>query len=205
MLTIATLLWDANVKSKDFSQCYDETWVDKLYRGFRSNYSGKFRFVVFTDRPRSFGPGIDQESISANKPDYSTCIEPYRLNEPMILVGLDTVVTGDITPLADYCLSEKIIALPRDPYHPKIACNGVALVPAGNARIAEEHNGENDMEWVRKFPHKFIDDEFPEMVRSYKGFVEKYGLGKTRIVYFHGQKKPHQLTQVGWIKRHWVH
>lgn len=204
MLTIATLLWDPNVKSKDFSQCYDESWVDKLYWGFHRNYSKEFRFVLFTDRPRLLGNYVEQEAISVSKPDYSTCIEPYKLNEPMILVGLDTVITGDISPLADYCMTQKDIALPRDPYRPNIACNGVALVPAGNARIAEEHNGENDMEWVRKFPHKFLDDEFPGMVKSYKGHVEKTGLRDARIVYFHGQKKPHQLQHLDWVKKHWI-
>lgn len=204
MLTIATLLWDSNEKSKDFSQCYDESWVERLYGGFKRNYRDRFRFVVFTDRPRSFGPGIDQESISTNRPDYSTCIEPYKLNEPMILVGLDTVVTGDISALAEHCLTKKKIALPRDPYHPMIACNGVALVPAGYACVAEEHNGENDMVWVRQYPHVYIDDEYPGLVRSYKGHVEKHGVGIAKIVYFHGQKKPHQLQHVDWIKKHWV-
>lgn len=122
----------------------------------------------------------------------------------MILVGLDTVVTGNCDHLVDYCYTAEHFALPRDPYNKAQACNGVALVPAKHGHIGHDHNGENDMEWVRKFPHNYIDDLFPGQVNSYKGHVESYGLGDTRICYFHGMKKPHQLSREPWIKKHWV-
>lgn len=204
MLTVATLFWEANSGSRNFSRCYSEEWVEKLYRGFSRNLSQPFRFVCFTDQDRTFSEPIEQKRIKAKVPDYSTCIEPYRMGVPMILVGLDTVVTGNCDALADYCMTADRFALPRDPYHPQIACNGVALVPAGHRKVASQHRGENDMVWCRKFPHRFIDDEFPGAVRSYKGHVEKRGLGDTRIVYFHGERKPHQLPNVGWLKEHWI-
>jgi hypothetical protein len=204
MLTVATLFWQPNAASRDFSRCYDETWVEKLYRGFRRNLTVPFRFVCFVDRLYTFGePDIEQHALRDPKPSYATCIEPYRLGVPMILVGLDTIVTGNIDHLAEYCLTADRFALPRDPYRPIIACNGVALVPTGHRKVATLHRGENDMEWVRKFPHRYIDDLFPGHVQSYKGSVKKSGIGDTRIVYFHGQEKPHQLPQVRWIKEHW--
>ncbi|MBN7777774.1 hypothetical protein JYP49_14330 [Nitratireductor aquimarinus] len=204
MLTVCTLLWDANRQSRDFSRMYDEEWVHKLYRGFCRNLTVPFRFVCFTDRPRIFDPGIEQDAILARCPDYGACIEAYRTEGPMILAGLDTVAVGNIDHLAAWCETAKVQALPRDPYRPHIACNGVALVPKGWTRIAKEHRGENDMEWVRKFPHVFIDDLFPGQVVSFKGHVKKRGLARARIVYFHGQEKPHQLPGVDWIKEHWV-
>lgn len=204
MLTVATLLWQPNDRSRSFSCCYSEEWVEKLYRGFARNLTQPFRFVCFTDRDRVFSEPIEQQRITAERPDYGTCIEPYRMGEPMILVGLDTVVTGNVDHLAEYCLTAKIIALPRDPYKPHIACNGVALVPAGWERIGAEHRGENDMEWVRKFPHNFIDDLWPGHVSSFKGSVKKRGVGDARIVYFHGLEKPHELPGIGWVKEHWV-
>jgi hypothetical protein len=54
MLHVVTLLWDANLHSQVFSRDYDESWVEKLYRGFARNLSEPFRFVVFTDRERTF-------------------------------------------------------------------------------------------------------------------------------------------------------
>lgn len=203
MITIATLLWQPNAASRDFSCCYDESWVEKLYRGFRRNLTMQFDFVCFTDRERAFREPIKQQRIADLSPSYSTCIEPYRLGVPMILVGLDTVVVGNIDHLARYCLAERTIALPRDPYQRAIACNGVALVPGGMEAVALTHQGENDMEWMRSFPHRFIDDVFPGHVLSYKGDVKPRGLGDTRICYFHGQEKPHQLAHVDWILEHW--
>jgi hypothetical protein len=203
VITIATLLWDANDASLGFSRMYDEIWVEKLYRGFARNLTLPFRFVCFTDREREFCEPIEQERIRGAK-DYSACIEPYRLGEPMILVGLDTVVTGNVDHLAGYCLEAKRLAVPRDPYDPRIMCNGVALVPAGHDHIAREHDGRmNDMEWIRAQDPAAIDNLFPGQVLSYKCQVKPAGLGGARIVYFHGEEKPHQLQHVRWIREHW--
>lgn len=203
MITIATLLWSPNENSFNFSRMYDETWAEKLYRGFARNLTLPFRFVCFTDRDRTFAEPIQQERIRGRL-DYSACIEPYRLGEPMILVGLDTVVTGNVDHLAAYCLDGSRLAVPRDPYRPSVVCNGVALVPGGHERIALDHDGRtNDMDWIRRFNPAVLDDMFGKQVASYKGWVEKHGLGDTRICYFHGERKPHELSSVPWIQKHW--
>jgi hypothetical protein len=158
--------------------------------------------VVFTERKREFAQRIDQIPLSASAPDYSSCIEPFSINGPLVVAGLDTVITGNIDALVDYCHTSDRIALPRDPYQPEIACNGFSLVPAGLTSIHKLHRGENDMEWLRKFPHNFIDDLFPGQVVSYKGRVRDSGLGDARVVYFHGEEKPHQIS-APWLARHW--
>jgi hypothetical protein len=78
----------------------------------------------------------------------------------------------------------------------------VALVPAGHERIGHEWAGANDMEWVRRYDPDVIDRLFPGQVVSYKGHVVPQGLGDARIVYFHGDSKPHQI-QADWIDQHW--
>ena len=70
-------------------------------------------------------------------------------------------------------------------------------------RVATEHRGENDMEWMRQHPHHFIDDLFPGQVQSFKGAVRDQGLGDTRLCYFHGQEKPHQLPAGHPVLQHW--
>lgn len=204
MITIATLIWDANEASYDFSRMYDESWVEKLYRGFARNLTLPFRFVCFTDRKREFAEPIEQEFIEGAK-DYSACIEPYRLGEPMILVGLDTVVTGNCDHLAMYCVEGKRLAVPLDPYDPRVVCNGVALVPREHQHIAIAHDGRtNDMDWIRAQDPAVIDALFPGQVQSYKVHVKGRGLGDTRICYFHGEEKPHQeAPRVNWIREHW--
>jgi hypothetical protein len=203
MLTVATLLWDKNEHSQDFSTMYNEEWVNKLYRGFSRNLTEPFRFVVYTDRPRVFCEGVTQEFMHTKTPDYGACIEAFRCDGPAIICGLDTVVTGNVDHLARWCYEADKLALPRDPYNPSIACNGVILAPAGSARVYDEWRGENDMDWCRAYPHEYLDDVFPGQVVSYKGHVSKGGLGDARIVYFHGLQKPHELDD-SWIAQNWV-
>ena len=209
MITVATLLWESNRHSRDFSSMYSEAWVEKLYRGFARNLTQPFRFVCYTDRPRTFREPIVQARIASAEPSYADCIQPYEMGEPMILVGLDTVICGNIDHLADYCLTGDVIALPVDPYAKgrggeRIACNGVALVPAGHEHVFTAWNGENDMDWMRRNEHVFIDDIWPGEVVSYKANVRKNGLGAARICYFHGQEKPHQLAAGNPILEHWI-
>lgn len=201
-LIIATLLWDANDESLPFSNMYDEAWVEKLYRGFKRHCTVPFEFMCFTEKDRTFSEPITQVRLSSEKPSYGDCIEPYSLNEPMILVGLDTIVTGNIDHLANYCLEAGKIAVPRDPFYPETVCNGVALVPGGHAWVFEDWDGENDMDWIRSMDVDVIDDLYPGEVVSFKGHVKDYGLGDARIVYFHGEEKPHQLDH-DWIEREW--
>lgn len=203
MITICTLFWQPNAKSRDFSSIYDESWVDKLYRGFARNLTQPFEFVCFVDREYQFAEPVEQRPIEADSPDYGCCIEPYRLGVPMILVGLDTVVTGNCDHLADYCLNEKTLALPRAVYKPNTVCNGVCLVPAGHRHVYERWRGENDMEWLRKQRYALIDDLFPGQVVSYKGHVKEHGLDGVSICFFHGKDKPHELEPDNPVLRHW--
>lgn len=202
MITIATLFWQPNWRSLSFSSMYDESWVEKLYRGFERNLSVPFEFVCYTDRDRRYSEPIKSRRIRSKEPGYADCIQPYEMNKPMILVGLDTVITGNIDHLAEYALTEAKLALPRDPYQPARACNGVALVPRWHSYLAYTHSGENDMDWLRAHPHVFIDDLFPGQVQSYKGAVRDSGLGDSRIVYFHGHEKPHEVDDA-WVQEHW--
>lgn len=202
-MIVATLLWEPNERSFDFSRCYDESWVEKLYRGFRRNLSQPFSFVCFTDRLRTFREPIAQELIRTSPPDYRACIEPYGLGLPMILVGLDTVVVGNCDHLARYCLDADRLAVPRDPFHTDTVCNGVALVPAGHSRIASIPDDEtSDMDWIRKQDPAVLDDLFPGEVVSYKGHAMDYGISGVAIVYFHGARKPHEISDP-WVREHW--
>lgn len=203
MLYVSTCLWDANERSQSFSQCYNEVWVERLYDGFARNLTIPFEFVLFADRERKLSRPIRQATLERRPIGYGSMIEPFKLDGPTIIVGLDTVITGNVDALARYCMTGNRMLLPRDPFFPSQACNGVALVPQGYRAVWDEWKGENDMEWVRHFPHDYIERHFPRLVESYKGHVKREGLGDTRIVYFHGKEKPHELQHIDWIKQHW--
>lgn len=204
MLKVATCLWDANKHSQDFSRCYDEGWVDKLYRGFARNLTVPFEFVLFSDRPRKFKEPVKQLPLISKRLDYGSFTEPYKLNEPMILVGLDTIIVRNIDHMAEYCLTADTIALPRDPYKPERSINGVALVPAGHRKVFDDWRGENDMEWLRKFTWQPIDDKWPGQVLSVKAHrVRDIGIGEGRIIYTHGKPKPQDLMNYDWARENW--
>lgn len=203
MITFCSLLWDANEKSEEFSRAYDESWAVKLFNGFRRHCGVPFRCVLYTDRQRDLPKNIIQEvRPGLGKIGYGDCIQPYEMNVPMILVGLDTIVVANIDKLVRYCFEADRIALPKHPYE-DFSINGVQLVPAGQRHIFDTWRGENDMKWLRQFPHNRIDDLWPGKVVSYRAHVRRDGVGKARIIYFHGRMKPPELLHEPLIRDNW--
>lgn len=203
-LVVATCYWDRNEHSESFSQCYDQSWVEKLFRGFKRNLHLPFRFVCFTDRIRAYREPIEQQLLERRPITYASNVEPFKLNQAMIFCGLDTIVVGDVTKLARWCIAGKgkKLALPKHPFE-TFSINGVVLVAAGQRHIYDTWRGENDMKWMRSFPHDRIDELWPDKVVSYRAHVRGRSLAKSRIVYFHGREKPHELPHVDWIKQCW--
>lgn len=206
MITIACCLWDANDQSFDFSRDYTNEDVDKLYRGFKRNLTVPFRMVCFSEKPRTFEEDIWQERLSAAEPGYGSMIEPFKLDEPMIVCGLDTLIVGNCDDLARYCMEATAPAVPRDPFFPETTCNGVVLAPKGCGYLWREFGGGNDMDWIRAQPGlALIDDLFPRQVVSYKGHVQHYGLeDDNRIVMLHGKPKARDLMHLDWVAEAWV-
>lgn len=205
MLIVSSVFWDHNHKSEHFSRGYSELWVEKLYRGFKRNLTVPFEFHLFTDRVRSYCEPIRQHLFAREGvPDYGHCVEPFKLNRPMIFVGLDTVILGNIDKQAQWALEHfGELALPKHPYEPW-SINGVVLFGGGNPDIYNRWDGENDMDWMRSFPHSRIDDLWPGRVVSFKAHVRKKPFPQdARIVYFHGDPKPNELDNEPWVKLHW--
>jgi len=209
VLHVATMLWAPNQHSHPFS-VYDETWVEKLYRGVKRNVTVPFRFVCFVDAPRDFSEvAIHQELMVTPDPDYGAQAEVYRLGEPTIFLQLDTIVVGNCNIFAEYCLMQRDIALSRDPYVPTRTVNGVALIPEGHRHVWDEWKGETDLTWMRRQKTVCIEDIWPEkpLVLSYKAQIEKVNGGRlhpnTRLVYFHGRPKQSALGHLPWIKENW--
>ena len=78
MITFATLLWDPNPQSKNFSRCYDEQWVERLSWAFRRNCRMPSRFVLFTDRSRDLPGEIVQRRLSSHSPGYGDLVRRTR-------------------------------------------------------------------------------------------------------------------------------
>jgi hypothetical protein len=211
VITISTVLFDANDLSPAWAR-YDESWVDKLYRGCARNLTMPFRFVCFTERERTFSEPVETKPLSRRVgvvPDWRTAlIEPFQLGEPGIIFGLDTVVTGSLDAMAAHCLTASRIAVPRDPFFSTQACNAMVLVPGGQRDVlwdAWDGTG-TDMEWCEALPHDYLDELFPRQVVSYKAHVagrEDRALRDARVVYFHGRPKAPELD-AAWVREHWA-
>ena len=131
-------------------------------------------------------------------------IEPFRLNEPSIVVGLDTLILDRIDHMAQYCLDGREIALPAHPSKPHVTINPIVFVPRGHRRVYDEHRGENDMEWLKMWPHIKTDTMWPGQIWSYKLHdVRRRGVQKARIIYFHGKPKMHELKPY-FIDKYWM-
>jgi hypothetical protein len=205
VLHVATCLWDVNNKSQPFSRCYDESWVEKLYRGFRRNLAVPFRFVVFTDRLRRYHEPIEQELLKTARPDYGCMIEPFRFDEPSIICGLDTVILEPIDHMARYCLEETKIALPAHPSKPHVTINPIVFAPKGHTHVFNAWRGENDMEWLKVQDHVKSDTMWPGQIRSFKLHdVRRRGIQDARIVYFHGAPKMHEIDNQRWLTENWI-
>lgn len=205
-VTFSCCLWDAREDTPEFSRCYDEAWVDKLFRAVARNVSRPFHFVLFTDRARRVSPGIAQRRLSQARPDYGALIEPFSLDRPTIIMGLDTVIVRNIDHLVDYCLRPGApIAAPRDPYKPEQLINPFILVPKGHLHVRTGWHGQNDMDWLRRYPWQPMDDLWPGQLVSLKFHrLRTEGLPTdARVVYFHGRPKPDELTHLDWIREHW--
>ena len=134
----------------------------------------------------------------------------------LVVLGLDTVITGDITEICDLDCE---IGLPTDPYHPPNVCNGVGLFSnAAAGELWETYQADTGI-WHRKavyggqfsemmFLRQVANDRatrleqvFPDQIVSYK--VHKPDPNKARIVYFHGRPKPNQVKDP-WIVQNWT-
>jgi hypothetical protein len=202
VLTVATCFWKANRHTAPASIGYEPFWVDRLAAGFRRNLTVPHRFVVLTDREYEFAEGVEQMRLGTDEPDWSSMIEPFHIEGPLIVVGLDTIVLGNIDHMAEWCETAETIALPRSPGKP-YACNGVVLCPRGQTGIFHRWSGQNDMEWLRIQDHVFIDDLWEGQVVSYKLHVRPFGLGDARIVYSHGRPKADELRHLDWVRDNW--
>lgn len=188
MILVTTVLWDANQKTKQCAlgkHAYRELHVQRLYEYLKPCLAVPWKLVVFTDRYRKM-PG--EQILLEQPPGYPSEIEPYRLDEPMINMGLDTVPVGNMDNLADFVQNTKGIYLSKNPEATKPNL-GVQLVPRGFRKVYESFDWSRSsaMDHVRSFASGTIDKVFPGYVQSYKWGPNRK---EARILYFHGNPKP---------------
>ena len=234
-ITIITTLFDGRMTSVPHSVgIYDESWVDKLYRGIERHYTKPFRFVCLTDKNYTFSEPIIQERLSMSVDNYGwlCLIDMYRpelCSGRRFTIGLDTILTGTLDEILAH---ETKIGLCTDPFTPQWVCNAVTIA---NAEFCNEYwdlwsdknkemlansrffGAPSEMAVLRQYYNDVerLDVTFPGQILSYKANV--VGVGKqnymhptqlqldgSSIVYFHGDPKPNTITHQKWVQENWV-
>lgn len=205
ILNVACCLWDPNIHTFEWSKRYDETWVEKLYSMFHRNLTMPFKFVVFTDRYRTFlDVHIEQRKLITEVPDYGCLIEPFSLNEPTIICGLDLIVLENIDHMARYCFYGEKPAVVDHPSIKGKKINPIVFVPKGNRHIYESWCGENDMDWLQKQDTQSSDVLWPKQILSLKLHdVRRKGTQGAKVIYFHGEPKADGMMGEDWVRNHW--
>lgn len=234
MITIVTSLFDGrSFNIPHSSGIYDATWADKLYRGLKRNTKFPFELVVLVDKEYKFKEPIRQVPfLHRYKPEagWSILTETYRpdlTNDWRVTLGLDTIITGNVD---DYLDPDKDFAMVSDPMFKGEVCNAITWCSPASAQLIwniwttkqdwiKENcrlppwNTVSEMVLMRKiFNQKghlpCIDKIFPG-IYSYKCHIVNQPelMDKAKIVYFHGDPKPHQLGAYPVdekVIKHWI-
>lgn len=216
-----------------YSGGYSPIWVDKLYRGIKRHYTGPFEFAVFSDNSqyefeeaqnRNFTHYLlDNPSL-----EWGCLMEPLRMSvekkQRIIILGLDTVFTGNIDDIVETPLLGKV-GLISDPYEKKEINNAIGIFDYPQARdlwiqwitrlshwerVARYNNMLSEMAYLRIQCGKDavrLDREHPGQILSYKAHVrhDKSSRINARMVHFHGLPKmgDPKITEK-WIRENWV-
>jgi hypothetical protein len=202
------------------------------------HYRGPHRFVCVTDRPQDL-PGIETIPLWSDLCDmpsplghsYPSCYRRLKVFAPdagemfgprLVSMDLDTVITGDITPLFDrpedvvmwgesdypgrqhYCGSMWMLRTGTRPkvwtdFHPKTS---PLLARKAGARGSDQAwlsyaLGPKEARWTRK-----------DGVYSYRKDIARKGIDlptDARIVFFHGKEDPWngRMQCVPWVQKHY--
>jgi hypothetical protein len=222
MITVVVTLYQGEDVPAHSKGIFDETWVDKLYRGIKRNTKTPFRFVCLVDRDDYvFEEPIDAiplENPFRNMFCLLECLRPDIDDNQKLFMGLDTVITSDITDIMEYTPE---FAMIRDPYFPETRASGVmSFKPNPAAQIYQSFKedaqksdyrlcGEvSDMIWLDKHlgAVPLLQDVFPNKILSYKVEIRDGSntVEESSIVYFHGVPKPHEIQDQEWIRTHWI-
>lgn len=221
MLTILCCLYQGVDVPEHSKGIFTPAWVDKLYRGIKRNYPKDFRFVCLVDDEYSFQEPV--EAIPYQNPWRNMwclleCLRPDVVGDRNLFMGLDTIITGDISEIASYAGE---FAMTRDPYHPKRSCSGVmaytkqAATRIWNQFLIDQNKGAfkllgevSDMIWLDENIGRrdHLTDLYPRQIASYKVEIQpgRIKWEDTRIIYFHGIPKPHELLDDERVQAVWV-
>lgn len=192
-------------------------YVNKLHNAVGRNLPDdlKYEFIVFTDDPTGYDPGIHTREIPVKLEGWWNKLYLFKdgvfaLGDRIVYFDLDTVITGPLDSIVAY---DGMFAILRDFYRHNGLQSSVMLWRNGGPTDrfwnewcecgAPKIEG-GDQAWIEKFKWKEIDilqDLFPNDFISYKIHCNSTLLHKPKVVIFHGNPRPHEAG--GWVDEVW--
>ena len=202
---------------------HGQEYVEKLARGVARNLSLPYNFICFTDREGLQVDGIEFRKLESpswmGKLPKITAFNPEHGFEGRVLVlDLDTAVTGSISDIASYSGDFAVRAVYKKP---KIADGDTIGFRVGfgvdeiwrpfecKPKQVEQATGGRERWWYRKvvreqkLPLDLWQTLYPGQLFSYKNHCRQGLPEGARLVSFHGVPRPHELN-LGWLKEHWA-
>lgn len=214
MIVVSCVLFEGIDVKTNSAGVFTPEWVDRLYRGVRRHLTVPFRFVCYVDQEYDFQEPIESRPLVLPHRNMLSLLEVFRETEhKTVFMGLDTIITGNIDFLAEF----DGFWMLDDPYFDR-PCSGVMVFdpqPDIWAEIEKQHQdiATRDLnEWGMASDMAYLAHHHPRRldgvahgVLSYKAHLmgAPYNIKHTRIVYFHGEPKPHDLAGVSWVDEYW--
>lgn len=226
-LLITTWLWGSK---------YSEDDVAKLAAGFRRNMTRPYSFIVISDRQlapisrvNEFVRIKDQKLIAAHcfcrlrvfDPEWQRDNLPLDgVDDRIVTVDLDTVITGHLDPLFDRP-EPFVILTGANSSNPNPFCGALQMLRAGKhaevwssfsieaAQKTKFHLYPDDQGWLwDRLPHAAGWKAGSSGVYAFQkpGWPPGDGSGlpvDARLVTFNGWRSPKAFAHLRWIQKHW--
>jgi len=222
MNTVACFLWGDWGPGRGLAYLY--ALQDSVFQ----HSTADIRFVCFTDRPaRTIRDTIEVVPLNADDLEGNlkkmTIFRPCsKLEGKVLALDLDTVIVDRLDVLFEMKLETNSFVTCEDAYATGRIGGGVHLFMAGfglsefwaplnrspaiygNTMGSERHYlRRRAIELKSDLDLRFWQSQKPSPVVSYKKECQGGAPTGSRIIWFHGQPRPHQVTDVAWIDEAW--
>jgi hypothetical protein len=197
---------------------YPAEYANRLLAGVRRNLALPHRFVCVTQDPAGLDPAIEVRPLDDKWPRLWNQLELFRHGtflpgERVLYLDLDTVITGDLAPLA---AKTGAIHLKDWGWARDVVYGGLMVWDAGIEHLDIYPRFGRATPGFRAFlddPTLNIQDWMtllggwnrldPSLVRSYRYHCIDGPPPNCRAVCFHGEPKPHAINK-GWVPGFWT-
>lgn len=193
---------------------YGPEYVNRLAAMVERNTTVPHEFVCLTDDNRGvLFQGFHVEPIGTDLPGWWSKLilfkpHPYLAGRRVLFLDLDTVIVGNMDFLLEYTGKFAIL---RDFYQQAGYGSAImSIAPGIGSYLWERFTPEimqcfaGDQDWIRR--HSVCEiwqDLHHGKIVSYKVHCQDGLPADARVVCFHGEPRPHQVTHLNWMQEAW--